>query len=477
MRSFLALVAFVAFVSAQTGVFEPADFNVTKALIANGINVSAIPQLSGLVERTSLSSCSIACPFAVKGGGHAAFAGASSIEGGIAVSMKRFNTVAASNDKKYADVGPGNLWIDVYNKLEKSGLGVVGGRMAPVGVPGLVLGGGISFFSNKVGWACDNVAAYEVVTASGLVVTATSAAFPDLYWALRGGGGNFGIVTNFKLDAFPLGQMWGGQRIFTENNFNGVLDALYNFAVTGSSKDTDGAEIVSFGFTPSIGKIAIVQTHYAQPIADPPIFDEIRALSPVMDDTAFGTLANMTMKMNGGRAEEALGNRQTMWDVSLKVDRELYTYLVDTFYTLLPEIQAVEGLSPYISIQAITEGQLKGMQKNGGNALGLDAGKGPYFVMNMSAWWKKASDDATVLKFFSTVMKNVKTYAKGKDLDNDYIYMNYASEFEDPLASYGSANVAKLIAVSKKYDPAQVFQKLHPGYFKLGQGAPNKNMQ
>lgn len=259
--------------------------------------------------------------------------------------------------------------------------------MAPVGVPGLVLGGGISFFSNKVGWACDNVAAYEVVTASGLVVTATPAAFPDLYWALRGGGGNFGIVTNFKLDAFPLGQMWGGQRIFTENNFNSVLDALYNFAVTGSSKDTDAAEIVvrilyfrcvhrrgsnhtqSFGFTPSIGKIAIVQTHYAQPVADPPVFDEIRALSPVMDDTAFGTLANMTMKMNGGRAEEALGNRQTMWDVSLKVDRELYTYLVDTFYTLLPEIQAVEGLSPFISIQAITEGQLKGMQKNGGSTL------------------------------------------------------------------------------------------------------------
>lgn len=71
------------------------------------------------------------CPFAVKGGGHAAFAGASSIEGGITVSMKRFNIVAASNDKKYANVGPGNLWVDVYNKLEKSGLGVVGGRVSP----------------------------------------------------------------------------------------------------------------------------------------------------------------------------------------------------------------------------------------------------------------------------------------------------------------------------------------------------------
>ena len=85
--------------------------------------------------------------------------------------------------------------------------------MAPVGVPGLILGGGISFFSNKLGWACDNVASYEVVTASGLVVTASSTEFPDLYWALRGGGGsNFGVVTTSKLHAFPQGHMWGGQR-------------------------------------------------------------------------------------------------------------------------------------------------------------------------------------------------------------------------------------------------------------------------
>jgi len=117
-------------------------------------------------------------------------------------------------------------------------------KMSPVGVPGLVLGGGISFFSNKLGWACDNVASYEVVTASGLVVTASPTQFPDLYWALRGGGGNFGIVTNFKLNAFPLGLMWGGQRIYTENNFPAVLDAIHSFATTGSSKDTDAAQIV-----------------------------------------------------------------------------------------------------------------------------------------------------------------------------------------------------------------------------------------
>jgi len=116
--------------------------------------------------------------------------------------------------------------------------------MAPVGVPGLILGGGISHFSNRRGWACDNVASYELVTASGLTITVSATSYTDLYWALRGGGNNFGIVTNFKLVAFPQGQMWGGQRIYTEENFSAVLDAITHFAVAGSSKDVDAAQIV-----------------------------------------------------------------------------------------------------------------------------------------------------------------------------------------------------------------------------------------
>jgi hypothetical protein len=69
------------------------------------------------------------CPFAVKGGGHAAFGGASSIDGGITVSMESFTKVAVSEDKTTADIGPGNRWVDVYTELEKSGVGVVGGRV------------------------------------------------------------------------------------------------------------------------------------------------------------------------------------------------------------------------------------------------------------------------------------------------------------------------------------------------------------
>jgi len=115
--------------------------------------------------------------------------------------------------------------------------------MSTIGVSGLLLGGGISYFANKLGWACDNVASYEVVTASGLIVTASPTKYSDLYWALRGGGNNFGVVTKFNVNAFPLGNMWGGARLYSPDSFSEALDAIYNFA-GNSASDLDAANIL-----------------------------------------------------------------------------------------------------------------------------------------------------------------------------------------------------------------------------------------
>ncbi|KAF2641381.1 FAD-binding domain-containing protein [Massarina eburnea CBS 473.64] len=521
--------AFLAGVVAQNGndaVFEPADFNATEALLNTGFNISAIPELAELAKRSNCGSLRAVyggtkvlsqgtsaydaftdaywsiqqgsvspqcvfkpsqalevsavvliarltkCPFAVKGGGHAAFAGASGIDDGITVSLENLKQIKVAPDQKTVDIGPGNRWVNVYTVLDKVGLGVVGGRMAPVGVPGLILGGGISFFSNKLGWACDNVVSYEVVTASGLVVTASPTSHSDLYWALRGGGNNFGIVTNFKLSAFALGKMWGGQRIYLENTFPDVLDAMYTFATAGSNSDADAAQIVSFTSSPAIGNIAIAQLHYAQPVATAKVFDAFNAISHISSSTDIRTLGDLTILMNNG-STDAAPLRQTQWDVTLRVDRDLFTFLINTFYTLFPDVADVEGGLPTISIQPITGGQLKGMQQNGGNALGLDASKGPFVVMNMSSRWTNAADDRRILSFFSNVIKLVKAEAKAKGLDNDYIYMNYASQFQDPLNSYGGANVKKLKAISSIYDPLSIFLELQPGHFKLGLGAPS----
>ncbi|PQE33511.1 FAD binding domain-containing protein [Rutstroemia sp. NJR-2017a WRK4] len=102
------------------------------------------------------------CQFAVKSGGHSAFRGGSNIDGGVTIDLLHLNQVDVSADQKSTSLGPGNRWLDVYSKLDARNLSVVGGRVADIGVGGLTLGGGISFFSNRYGWACDNVINYEV---------------------------------------------------------------------------------------------------------------------------------------------------------------------------------------------------------------------------------------------------------------------------------------------------------------------------
>lgn len=102
------------------------------------------------------------CPFAAKSGGHAAFAGASSIQDGITISFANLKRVSLSADKKVASIQPGNTWGPVFEQLTKSDVTVVGGRLYNIGVGGLTLGGGISYWSNKYGWACDNVESFDV---------------------------------------------------------------------------------------------------------------------------------------------------------------------------------------------------------------------------------------------------------------------------------------------------------------------------
>jgi hypothetical protein len=137
--------------------------------------------------------------------------------------------VELSEDESVVGLGSGLTWMSVYKELEQKGLMVTGGRVGSVGVGGFTLGGGISFLDNLYGWACDNVRNFEVrsrcifwlalltmlqvVLANGSIVNANVESHPDLYFALRGGGNNFGIVTRFDYETRRHGQMWGGNQV------------------------------------------------------------------------------------------------------------------------------------------------------------------------------------------------------------------------------------------------------------------------
>lgn len=107
-------------------------------------------------------------------------------------------------DDSTISVGPGNTWIDVYAALSPIGRYAIGGRMKTIGVPGLTLIGGFHYFINKYGFAMDNVVSYDVVLGNGTQVTANATSCKDLFWALKGGANNFGVVTKFIFQTLPI---------------------------------------------------------------------------------------------------------------------------------------------------------------------------------------------------------------------------------------------------------------------------------
>ena len=140
---------------------------------------------------------------AVRGGGHS-ISGLSSTDGGIMIDLQRMNSVLVDGGTRRAHVGGGALLRDLDRTTHAQGLATPGGMVDDTGVGGLTLGGGYGWLARLHGLACDNVASVELVTASGDVVRASEEENADLFWGIRGGGGNFGIVTGFEFRLHPI---------------------------------------------------------------------------------------------------------------------------------------------------------------------------------------------------------------------------------------------------------------------------------
>jgi FAD/FMN-containing dehydrogenase len=142
----------------------------------------------------------------VRGGGHN-YSGNAVGDGGLMIHLGAMNEVSVDPAARRVKCGGGATWADVDAATQNHGLATPGGFVSHTGVAGLALGGGIGWLTKKAGLSCDNLLAAEVVTADGRIVQASSDANPDLLWALKGGGGNFGIVTSFEFALHPVGPM------------------------------------------------------------------------------------------------------------------------------------------------------------------------------------------------------------------------------------------------------------------------------
>lgn len=236
--------------------------------------------------------------FAVRSGGHTNWAGSNNIEGGVTLDLSCLNGITVSPDRTTVDIGPGLRWRDVYSELHKSKLIVAGGREGNVGVAGLLLGGGYTFFTARYGFGCDNVVAYEVVLADGSIVTADAESNADLFRALKGGSNNFGVVTKFTMRTIKSDRVWGGLTFYPKQTIPQAIDAMTSF-VGGIKDDPDSNLVCIITYIPDFKDIVVTTLfNQIEGIETTPAYDKWRAIPQIMNTVEMTTIAEMAHKYN-----------------------------------------------------------------------------------------------------------------------------------------------------------------------------------
>jgi FAD/FMN-containing dehydrogenase len=167
----------------------------------------------------------------VRGGGHSA-PGYGTNDGGLVIDLSLLKAITVDADARTAQVGGGVLWRELDEQTQRAGLATTGGTVSNTGVAGLTLGGGLGWLMGKHGLAVDNLLSAEVVTADGELHTVDADREPDLFWALRGGGGNFGVVPSLRYRLHPVPEVLGGMVVHPIDRAGEVLRFYRDFCAT-----------------------------------------------------------------------------------------------------------------------------------------------------------------------------------------------------------------------------------------------------
>ncbi|PVI03626.1 FAD-binding domain-containing protein [Periconia macrospinosa] len=405
--------------------------------------------------------------FAVRGNGHMTVKGAASINNGILVALTDLRKLEISSDSEIASLGPGLTWFEVYNWVQKYDRVIVGARYAPVGVSGFLLGGGISFLGPQYGWGANSVVNFEVVTAKGDIIQANKTSNPDLFWALKGGGSNFGIVTRFDVQTHPTGQIYGGTISYDQSNVDVMFRALQAFAEPGG-----GIDNAKVGMLPNL-------------FINPATGGQTAALSGFFDGPDGSALKNFTENFSGSTAKlrtyaDFLGEsaaaggrgdfRGAFHCVSFKSSAQTVSLINDTVTReAVQHLGDVPGAVVSISPQFLGKQWFEAARESGGDAIDIDPTNANLLVLNLVTQWTNAEDDDKIADWVESVIEKMKKKASDLELNFSFIYLNDAQEGSDPFPLYGGGkSLSKLRDVRKRYDPDNIFQIQMPGGFKLG---------
>lgn len=405
--------------------------------------------------------------FAVRSGGHMHCIGSNNIRRGVTIDLSLLDFVKYDSVSKTVHVGPGALWSQVYTELQKHQQVVNGGREGHVGVAGLLLGGGFTYFTGRRGFACDDIVAFEVALANGLVIVADQGNHADLFKALKGGSNNFGIVTRFSLRTFKCDRIWGGMLFYSMDLISDILVALSSFT-ENIHNDVDSNILCFITYTPDY-KDVVVATGLVQvaAVANAPSYETWLNLSPSMSTCKMTNLSEITTEYTVAPK----GSYNTMFTLCFKNDIRITTEavrlhgeLVDSLNQFVPD----GNFTTQCLLQPLPMIFGQRSAAVGGNVMGVENQTHDGILFVAIAMVGTATQYTFAYQRTKAWVDAVWQYAG--TIENgqlDWVYLNYADSSQSPLESYGPANVEHLKLVSTKYDPNRVWQRLCPGGFKI----------
>ena len=378
----------------------------------------------------------------VRGGGHNV-AGTAVCEGGLMIDLQLMKGIHVGPAARRAFAQPGLLWGELDRETAAFGLATTGGLVSTTGIAGFTLGGGLGWLMRQHGLACDNLRSAQVVTADGDLVTASPDDNSELFWGIRGGGGNFGIVTMLEHELYPHRNVLAGAVLHPFERAGDLLRSFRDVAADAPDELTAHAGLIS---GPDGTKMGAVLACYASP-----------------DDAGFpaGERALEPLRSFSSPLADTIGVRpyvewQAMFDEANAYDCR--NYWKSSVLKRLEDGAIDAAVERFASAPSVRSSLL--IEGLGGAVARVDEDATAYthrdaaFDFLISSIWDDPADDEANVSWTRQTFEALTPYARGS------VYVNYlGSEGEDRVRqAYGPAKYDRLVELKNRYDPTNLFQ-------------------
>jgi FAD/FMN-containing dehydrogenase len=383
----------------------------------------------------------------VRGGGHNV-AGKALCDDGMVIDLSRMKAIRVDPTTGHVRAEGGVSWGEFDHETQIHGLAATGGIVSTTGIAGFTLGGGIGWLMRKYGLACDNLVSADVITAEGMFLKASDEQNQDLFWGIRGGGGNFGIVTSFKYRLHPVGPVTAGRMIYAFDKAGDVLTFYRNYAAEAPDELSTMAAFMTVPVSPSYpaslhGRpaLSVIVCYAGPPKSGEEVLSPLRkAFVPETDSVRVMPYTELQSMFDG----DAPWGLQNYWK------SEYLAGISDGAIEIFLDY-AARMSSPLSQIHIQ---QLQGAVSRVGEADTAFSHRNAAFVVNIVSKWRDAAESERHIRWTRELAAAITPFTTGG------VYVNFLGEEGEGRVrdAYGPEKYRRLSEVKKKYDPDNFFR-------------------